>query len=338
MINVKAMNEPTEHLEKDEISTDRLTQSWNGFTTIHWRPSDEFHTNFTQPEIREEAADRINNKPNTFSTNSERTKKTKSRFTNYQTFESQHKKLLKMPTSFPGVKTTDYMAEKSEERPSAKLVETEKQANTKLTLDDLEKVLTPRTGRNSRGKDRSREKLPRIKITTAKSEVSNAGKSGMASPQGGSYAFNCARMLTELDEVCSLKSAGDAGRGKSEENLLRLKTVQEARRNSAFTPRGNTAQFNHTRWRSLPDLSSREFPKRFFVKLDPLRASAMQVNLSSWNETSRRCRVLSENLCKLDKQGIEPSEKERKVLIGQWIREISQSEFEDNHATTEVET
>jgi hypothetical protein len=238
-----------------------------------------------------------------------------------------------MPKSFPGMITTEYRVEKGEEKRCKKLVENE-HAGTKLTLDDIEKVLTPR-----RVETRSGGKLPRIKITKAKDEVSTASKSGMSIPQGGSHAFNCARMLTELNEVCSLKSEGDAGQNKCEGNSLRLKTVREARRYSAFTPRGNTESFSYTRCRSMPNLNSRESPKRFFVKLDPLRASATQVNLDSWNRTSRRCRILSENLYKLDEQGIEPSEKERKVLIGQWIREINQSEYETIHVTTaEVET
>ncbi|CAB3989822.1 Hypothetical predicted protein [Paramuricea clavata] len=332
-----SMNELAERIGDDEISEpeERLTQSWNGFINIDSRPNDEFHRNFRQLDMHEQTADRMKNKASSFSTNFDVTKQTKPRSANYKTFESRDKKLLKMPKSFPGVKTTEYMAEKSEEKPSTKIVETDKQAETKLNLDDLEKVLTPRRERNSEKKNRSGEKLPRIKITRTKTEISNERKSGMASPQGASHAFNCARMLTELNEVCSLKSEGVAG--KSEDNLLQLRTVHQARRYSTFTPRGKIERFSHTRCRSLPNLSSRERPKRFFVKLDPLRASAMQVNLSSWNETSRRCRVLSENLYKLDKQGIEPNEAERKRLIGQWIRETSQSEFEDNHVT-EVET
>lgn len=331
-----SMNELAEQIGDDAISAERLTQSWNGFINVDSRPNDEFHRNFRQLDIHEQTVDRIKNKTSSFSTNLDVTKQTKRRSANYKTFESRDKKLLKMPKSFPGVKTTEYMAEKSEEKASTKIVETDKQAETKLSLDDLEKVLTRRRERNSGEKNRSGEKLPRIKITRAKTEISNERKSGMASPQGASHAFNCARMLTELNEVCSLKSEGVAG--KSEENLLQLKTVHQARRYSTFTPRGKRERFTHTRCRSLPNLSSRELPKRFFVKLDPLRASAMQVNLGSWNETSRRCRVLSENLYKLDKQGIEPSEEERKRLIGQWIRETSQSEFEDNHVTTEVDT
>ena len=266
-------------------------------------------------------------------------KPTKPRITHHQTFESQHK-VLKMPKSFPGVKATEYRVEKSEETARQKLVENENRAETKLTLDDIEKVLTPRREQISGVKARSGEKLPRIKITIAKDEVSNANKSGTASPQGGSHAFNCARMLTELNEVCSLKSEGNAGEDKCDSNSLRLKTVHEARRYSAFTPRGNREKFSYTtRRKSMPNLNSREVPKRFFVKLDPLRASATQVNLNSWNKTSRRCRILSENLCKLDEQGTEPSEKERKLLIGQWIREINQLEYENNHVTTtEIET
>jgi hypothetical protein len=315
------MNEHTEQYEGDEISTERLTQSWNGFTSIDTRPSYEFHRNFTRPHTRDQATERVPNQTRTFPRHSEQTKKTKPRFTNYQASESQHK-TLKMPKTFPGMKTTGYRVEKGEEKRCKKLVENE-HAGTNLTRRRVE--------------TRSGGKLARIKVTKAKGEVSTTSK--LTIPQGGSHAFNCARMLTELNEVCSLKSEGDAGQNECEGNSLRLKTVREARRYSAFTPRGNTESFSYTRCRSMPNLNSRESPKRFFVKLDPLRASATQVNLDSWNRTSRRCRILSENLYKLDEQGIEPSEKERKVLIGQWIREINQSEYETIHVTTaEVET
>ena len=331
------MNERTELSLKEGISNDRLTQSWSGFTNNDSRPSYEFPRNFTQPYTGERAAEQTT-KTSTFPRNVERMTQTKPRFTSYQTFESQHK-VLKMPKSFPGIKTTEYKIEKSEDKARQKLIENEEHAETKLTLDDIEKVLNPRRQQISGVKIRSGEKLPRIKITIAKDEVSNANKSGMASPQGGSHAFNCARMLTELNEVCSLKSGGNAGEDKCESDSLRLKTVHEARRYSAFTPRGNREKFSYTRRRSMPNLNSREVPKRFFVKLDPLRASATQVNLNSWNKTSRRCQILSENLCKLDEQGIEPGGEERKRLIGQWIREINQLEYENNHVTTaEIET
>ena len=331
------MSEHTEHSLKDEILNDRLTQSLNGFTNNDSTPRYGFPRNFTQPHTGERAAEQIT-KTSTFPRNVERMKQTKPRFTSYQTFESQHK-VLKMPKSFPGIKATEYQIEKCEDKARQKLVENEEHAETKLTLDDIEKVLTPRREHISGVKTRSGEKLPRIKITIAKDEVLNATKSGIASAHGRSHAFNCARMLTELNEVCSLKSEGNAGEDKCESDSLRLKTVHEARRYSAFTPRGNREKFSYARRKSMPNLNSREVPKRFFVKLDPLRASATQVNLNSWNKTSQRCRILSENLCKLDEQGIEPSEKERKVLIGQWIREISQSEYENNHVTTaEIET
>ena len=281
-------------LGKDEnsMTINKLTQSWNGFPSINSEPNDDFHDEFASLEKRA-----------TLFSYFERTKQE----------SRQPKKLLKMPKSFPGVKLTELSAQKTE--PVEKeLVE---KAETKLTMDDLEKVLTPRREKNAGIKTRSGEKLPKIKITKDRSEVS--------------HAFNCARMLTELNEVCSLKSAGSAGKSEENlaggENLLKLKTVYEARRYSAFTPRNNRSRFNHTRCKSMPNISSREFPKRFFVKLDPFRASATQVNLSSWNDTSRRCRMLSENLHKLDKQGIEPSQEQRNLLIGQWIRETSQVDF-----------
>ncbi|XP_028399842.1 uncharacterized protein LOC114523177 [Dendronephthya gigantea] len=306
----------TEKLGFDEdLSTDRLTQSWNGFTNTDSRNSHELQ------------ARSFDKKSNAFSKNSMRNQHSKS-------FEAAERKLLKMPKTFPGVKITE-VAEKSEEpQPPPEKVETESRYEAKMTLDDIEKVLNSGRGRNSGVKSRREEKLPRLKVTKAKPEVSNEGKSGNINPQGASHAFNCARMLTELNEVCSLKTTGVAGDQKSDENLLPLRRVHEARRNSAFTPRERP---HHHRCRSLPNLSTHELPKRFFVKLDPLRASATPVNLSSWNETSRRCRVLSENFDKLDQLGIEPSEKERKALIGQWIRETSQLDFRDSHVTTEVE-
>ena len=310
------MSDRTE-LGKDEnsVTANRLTQSWNGFPSIDKRPIDDFQNDFSRLEMPGHA---IN--PYEIKTNFEQTKQD----------SNQHKKLLKMPKSFPGVKSTEFLAEKTEpKKPSIELVE---KAETKLTLDDLERVLTPRRERDSGMKTRRGEKLPKITITREKSEVSNERKQGKAGLQAGSHAFNCARMLTELNEVCSLKSEGSAGKSEknlaaSEENLLKLKTVHEARRYSSFTPRDNKNRFNHTRCRSMPNISSRHFPKRYFVRLDPLRASAVQVNLSSWNDTSRRCRMLSENLYKLDKQGIEPSQEQRKLLIDQWIRETSQVDF-----------
>ena len=309
---VKEMNEL--HKDENSVTINRLTQSWNGFPSINSEPNDDLHADFTPLEMR----DRPGEKKAILFSCFERTKQE----------STQPKKLLKMPKSFPGVKPTELSAQKTE--PVEKeLVE---KAETKLTMDDLEKVLTPRREKNAGIKTRSGEKLPKIKITKDRSEVLNERKSeGRASPQAGSHAFNCARMLTELNEVCSLKSAGSAGKSEENlakgENLLKLKTVHEARRYSAFTPRNNRSRFNHTRCKSMPNISSREFPKRFFVKLDPFRASATQVNLSSWNDTSRRCRMLSENLHKLDKQGIEPSQEQRNLLIGQWIRETSQVDF-----------
>ena len=305
--------------DDEEMRTVRLTQSWNGFTNVDLRTNDPFYSSSTHAATQEQQTEQIKNKT-----------VSKPRFANYQTVESRRSK-LKMPKSFPGVDTKAYLAKQNEEK-LAKLVETHSQIETKLTLDEMESVLTSHKEPNKR----RNEKLPKIKITKAQPQISD--KSVIPSSQSGSHVYNCVRMLTELNEVCTLKSTGEAGHGKNEENLLRLKTVHEARRYSAFTPRGKTDRSKHTRCRSLPNISTRELPRRFFVKLDPLRASAIQVNLSSWNDTSRRCRILSENLDKLDREGIEPSEEERKVMIGQWIRETSQLDFEDGHvATTEVE-
>ena len=331
-LDQEGIDERNEH----PVSSERLTQSWNGFANIDSKPSDEFFESFTRLKIdeshREQAEDTTERKKNSLpikiTSPERRINQKKPRTTKHRT--------VKTPKSFPGVNTTGFAEEKQDEKPK-KIADSENQVETKLTLDDLQKVLTLRREQKPGTKARRDEKLPRIKITRAKTELEGKS-SGKGSPQAGSHYFNCARMMTELDEVCSLKTTGVAGHGKSEDNLLTLKTVHEARRYSAFTPRGSGGRTHHVRCRSLPNLSTRQLPKRFFVKLDPFRASAMQVNLSSWNETSRRCRVLSENLNKLDKQDIELSEEERKVLIGQWVRETSQLTFEDNHVGTEVET
>lgn len=312
-----SFNHPKGLSKDEEFSTDRLTQSWNGFINNPTQSDEQIH---------ELQARHFEKKIKPFSENSMRNKHSKMS-------KAADKKLLKMPKTFPGVKIIEVPG-KIEELQTTARVETENQYEAKITLDDIEKVLSPRRERNSAVKSRREEKLPRIKVTKAKPKISNEDKSGNINPQGASHAFNCVRMLTELNEVYSFRSTGVVSDGTSEENLLPLRAVHEARRHSAFTPRERP---HYPRCRSLPNLSARELPKRFFVKLDPLRASATPVNLSSWNETSRRCRVLSENFDKLDQLGIEPSEKERKALIGQWIRETSQLDCRDSHVTTEVE-
>ena len=239
----------------------------------------------------------------------------------FWTKNDEHKR-VRVPQNFPAArqlyetKNEDY----TDSNPTKSVtLQDEDPKLSNITMDDLEKVLSPRRARKpKRVKTRSEEKLPRIEISKARE---NAMKS-QASSRGGSQHFNYARMMTELNEVCQIKD--DSASPHEERDLLSLKIVQETRRYSAFTPRSNGDRSRqHTRSQSLPNMDTHGFPKRYFVKLDPVRASAMPVNLSVRNESSERCRVVSENLRRLDEEGIEPSETERKALIGQWIRETT---------------
>lgn len=238
------------------------------------------------------------------------------------TKDDEHKR-VRVPENFPGLrqlnetKNEEYRDSNPTKQPATS--QDEDPRLSKITMDDLEKVLSPRRARKpGRVKTRSAEKLPRIEISKARESATES----QASPRGGSQHFNHARMVTELNEVCQRKD--DSAAPNEQGDILSLKIVQETRRYSAFTPRSNgDTSRQHTRSQSLPNLDMRGLPKRYFVKLDPVRASATPVNLSARNESSERCRIVSENLRRLDEEGINPSETERKALIGQWIRETT---------------
>ena len=145
------------------------------------------------------------------------------------------------------------------------------------------------------------------------------------SPRLGSAHFNVTRLMTEFDSLCRMnKENGDpSGQPTETDGNLTLKMVHEARRSSVFSPRRDTTRgHQHSRHRSLPNLT---LPQRYFVKIDPVRASASPVNLNSRNSaSSRRCRRPSENLQKLDESETLVSEAERKKLIKQWVRETTE--------------
>ena len=254
--------------------------------------------------------------------NSVRTKPT---VVNLWTKEDEHR-TVKIPQNFPGTRILgDYCdTESKEDSKDAAESQSEEQPRSKLTLEDMEKVLSPRRdGKSRRVKNRNVEKLPKIR-TTKEREKPRQAQPGSPVLKRASQHFNFARMMTELNEICQMKDDSVVTPGEKE-NVLTLKTVQDARRYSAFIPRlNNDRPRHHTRCRSLPNIDTEGFPKRYFVKLDPVRASAIPVNLSARNNSSQRCRIGSENLRKLNEHGIEPSESERKALIGEWIRETTQ--------------
>lgn len=257
----------------------------------------------------------------------------------FWTKNDEHKR-VRVPQNFPAVRQL-YETKNEDDTDSnptkSVTLQDEDPKLSNITMDDLEKVLSPRRARKpKRVKTRSEEKLPRIEISKARRESATRSQ---ASSRGGSQHFNYARMVTELNEVCQIKDDSTAPNDE-ERDLLSLKVVQETRRYSAFTPRSNGDRSRqHMRSRSLPNIDTSSFPKRYFVKLDPVRASAMPVNLSVRNESSERCRIVSENLRRLDEEGIEPSETERKVLIGQWIRETTLGPQENSrNLTRELES
>lgn len=303
--------------ERDHMSSDKLAQSWNGFSNMENKESSMNFIRIVKDEEMNEPDDDI---AKTFHFDPKNPALQNNNLFPTHTFNE--KKKIKMPKVFPAVEMSEIIASKE-------LTEEGNKLEKNLTMDDMERVLSPRKNKKS-GMSHNKDKLPKINITRDDKGTKRAHSS---SPQAPSHAFNCARMLTELDEVCSLQSTRLAHKEEFEpavnmDNLLRLKIVQEAKRHSVFTPRKRTESLEHSRCNSLPDLGFRASPKRYFVKLDPQRAIAKQVNLNGWNETSQRFRVLLENLRKQDKQNIELTKYEKNVLVGRWIEETCHTKLD----------